>query len=175
MWGPLHGAYLMWKRDCFEMAGLHKHEMNLDSKAAQKFRCLQGRSAIRAAVLLAEGSWRTGISASSLLVLGSAYGVVQEVWSQVEQSSVRTRARNVLSKEQVHCHERVPSPTCHLKKPRPHLEGTHERVVHAHHRPRIVKLAAVVRGAKDGYQLPPRKKLVPLLHYLQSVSASSTK
>ena len=53
-----------------------------------------------------------------------------------------------------------------------HLEGAHQRVVHAHHSPRVVKLAAVVWRAEDGDQLAPRKELVPLLNNLHTRSRS---
>jgi len=46
------------------------------------------------------------------------------------------------------------------------LKGTHERVVHRHHRPGIVEFPAVVGRGEDGHQLPPSEEFVPVLHDL---------
>ncbi|GIX60680.1 ABC1 family protein [Babesia caballi] len=46
------------------------------------------------------------------------------------------------------------------------LERAHERLVDAHHRPRVVELAAVVRRAEERDQAPLGKKLVAVLHHL---------
>ena len=43
------------------------------------------------------------------------------------------------------------------------LEGAHEAVVDAHHRARIVELAAIVGCREDGDQLPLGKELVAVL------------
>mmetsp|Transcript_9142 Transcript_9142/g.19171 ORF Transcript_9142/g.19171 Transcript_9142/m.19171 type:complete len:375 (+) Transcript_9142:761-1885(+) len=46
------------------------------------------------------------------------------------------------------------------------LKGTHQRVIHAHHRPGIIKLSAIIRRRKQRDQLPPGEELVPVLHHL---------
>ena len=43
------------------------------------------------------------------------------------------------------------------------LEGAHQIIAHSHHRPRVVELTAVVRGAEKGHHLPAREELVPVL------------
>ena len=50
--------------------------------------------------------------------------------------------------------------------PRTRLEGAHERVVYAHHGPRVVELPAVVGRREQSYQVAPRKELVPVLNDL---------
>jgi hypothetical protein len=50
--------------------------------------------------------------------------------------------------------------------PRTHLEGAHERVIDAHHRARVLKLAAVIGGAEDGHELALGEELVALLDHL---------
>lgn len=46
------------------------------------------------------------------------------------------------------------------------LERAHERLVDAHHGPRVVKLSAVVGRREDGHQLALGEELVPVLHHL---------
>ena len=46
------------------------------------------------------------------------------------------------------------------------LKGAHQRLVNAHHCPRIVELSTVVRCTKNRHQLPPREELVAILHDL---------
>lgn len=47
-----------------------------------------------------------------------------------------------------------------------YLEGAHECLVNAHHGAGVVKFATVVRGREKRHQLPLRKELVSILHYL---------
>ena len=64
----------------------------------------------------------------------------------------------------------LPRPHCNLTAQHPiplHLEGAHQRVVNAHHGTSVVELAAVVRRAKHGDQLPLREELIPVLDHLQ--------
>jgi len=51
---------------------------------------------------------------------------------------------------------------CRLKD----LEAAHQRVINAHHGPRIVKLPTIVWGREYGDELPPGEELVPVLHDL---------
>ena len=46
------------------------------------------------------------------------------------------------------------------------LKGAHQRLINAHHCPRIVELSTVVRCTKNRHQLPPREELVAILHDL---------
>jgi len=48
------------------------------------------------------------------------------------------------------------------------LERAHQRLIHAHHRARVVKLAAVVGRAEQRHKLPLREELIAVLHNLQS-------
>lgn len=48
-----------------------------------------------------------------------------------------------------------------------YLEGAHECLVNAHHGAGVVKFATVVRGREKCHQLPLRKELVSILHYLK--------
>lgn len=46
------------------------------------------------------------------------------------------------------------------------LERAHQRLVHAHHRPRVLEFPAVVGRAENCHQLSLREELVALLHNL---------
>lgn len=46
------------------------------------------------------------------------------------------------------------------------LERAHQRLVHAHHRPGVVELPAVVGRGEDRHELPAREELVAVLHDL---------
>lgn len=54
-----------------------------------------------------------------------------------------------------------------------HLEGAHERLVHAHHGAGVVKLSAVVRSREQGDELPLREKLVAIFHHLETAETAS--
>lgn len=47
-----------------------------------------------------------------------------------------------------------------------YLEGAHQRFVHAHHAPGIVKLAAVVGSREKSHQLPLGEELVTIFDHL---------
>jgi hypothetical protein len=47
-----------------------------------------------------------------------------------------------------------------------YLEGAHESVVDAHHRPRIVELPTVVGSREDSHELATSEELVPILDHL---------
>lgn len=55
-----------------------------------------------------------------------------------------------------------------------YLEGAHEGLVHAHHRARVLKLAAVVGCRKDGDQLALGEKFVALLDNLRAPRAAGS-
>lgn len=46
------------------------------------------------------------------------------------------------------------------------LKWTHQRLIHAHHSTRILKLPTVVGSTENCHQLPLRKELVSLLYHL---------
>lgn len=51
-----------------------------------------------------------------------------------------------------------------------HLEGAQQRLVHAHHRTRIIKFAAIVGRREERDQVPFRKKFVPVLDHLFTIT-----
>lgn len=48
-----------------------------------------------------------------------------------------------------------------------YLEGAHQRLIHTHHAPGIVKLAAVVGSREQRHQLPLGKELVTIFNHLE--------
>lgn len=46
------------------------------------------------------------------------------------------------------------------------LEGAHQSIRHRHHRPRVIKLSAVIGRREDGDQLAVGLELVTVLHHL---------
>lgn len=49
-----------------------------------------------------------------------------------------------------------------------HLEGAHERLVHAHHGTGVVKLSAVVGSREQSDELPLCEKLITIFHHLKT-------
>lgn len=47
-----------------------------------------------------------------------------------------------------------------------YLEGAHKSLVNTHHCACIIKLPTVVRGRKEGHQLPFGKKLIAVFYHL---------
>lgn len=55
-----------------------------------------------------------------------------------------------------------------------YLEGAHQRFIHAHHAPSIVKLAAVVGSREQRHQLPLGKELVTIFNHLEEGGGGAT-
>ena len=62
-------------------------------------------------------------------------------------------------------HSRRSDPV-HRRRRRTYLEGAEQRLVHAHHRPGVVELAAIVGRGEERDQVSLREELVPVFNDL---------
>jgi hypothetical protein len=47
-----------------------------------------------------------------------------------------------------------------------YLKGTHQRLIHTHHRTRVIEFPAIIGSREEGYELPTSKKFVSVLYDL---------